>query len=516
MKPSEDPELVFGSFDRARIAYVILAHQFPANVKRLITRLFALLETVFCVHVDEKNPAMYRELLQWVDDEGLEHAVDIFSELNIVRGGPNMLHAELQGIRRLLNHRIQWQFCILLSEQDYPLRGNVVLAEYLWTHRGTSFVSVDEGECERDVSYQCGDRVVSLSGGSQYPKIPGLRYASGSQWFAITRELAAMVGMHSFNLSTAAGTMLHDLTAVKQPDESFFQAIVLNSEFCQSYSDYTLHWTDKDSMREVRSITSEYNIMSPGILIFPRDSAKLQEVREQSLWAFFARKFDNSVESIQLKDSLDSQSDQNARRTWTTVTVPAVDRLTKVLASSLADVVSIERLQRNPEQLFHVQTLRVRLEHRTIFLREKLAKPKHSSPLLALRVGCDWNKTDLVFDGDVSAVSASSTGSNSCSSLWVIVHWQMSKKPVSEELLLVWIDPGGTPMQHAPIRISENSVLMWHRYTATTFLSHGRWTLEVQSVGHGVLARRSFFVYGDPSQIPWRSVTEYFDILTSF
>lgn len=83
------------------------------------------------VHVDEKNPTMFRELSQWVDDEGLDHAVDIFSEflsfmlllvdvnvqlmlisggpmwkavflslsrLNIVRGGPNMLHAELQGV----------------------------------------------------------------------------------------------------------------------------------------------------------------------------------------------------------------------------------------------------------------------------------------------------------------------------------------------------------------------------------------------------------------------------------
>ena len=33
-----------------------------------------------------------------------------------------------------------------------------------------------------------------------------------------------MVVMHSSNLSTTAGTILYDLTAVKQPDESFFQA----------------------------------------------------------------------------------------------------------------------------------------------------------------------------------------------------------------------------------------------------------------------------------------------------
>ena len=72
-----------------------------------------------------------------------------------------------------------------------------------------------------------------------------------------------------------------------------------------------------------------------------------------------------------------------------------------------------------------------------IQVREKLATPELAHPLLALRVGCDWsllafgfaqglldstgigrklhlrNKTELVFDGDVSAVSASSTGPHS-------------------------------------------------------------------------------------------------------
>ncbi len=33
--------------------------------------------------------------------------------------------------------------------------------------------------------------------------------------------------------------------------------------------------------------------------------------------------------------------------------------------------------------------------------------------------------------------------------------------------------------RHAPIRISENSVLLWHRYTGTSILSQGHWKLEV-------------------------------------
>ncbi|OLP82705.1 Xylosyltransferase 1 [Symbiodinium microadriaticum] len=158
----EDSQLIFRSYSPARIAYVILAHQFPQNVKRLISRLLQPLETVFAVHVDEKNPGMLEELVHWTQVEALGYAVQVYSKYNIVRGGANMLHAQMEGIRQLLHHAMEWDFCILLSEQDYPLRGNEVLATYLWVHHGTSFVSVDEGECERDVSYQCGDRVISL------------------------------------------------------------------------------------------------------------------------------------------------------------------------------------------------------------------------------------------------------------------------------------------------------------------------------------------------------------------
>ncbi|CAE8594690.1 unnamed protein product, partial [Polarella glacialis] len=286
---SQDPQMKPQAYAPAKIGYVIMGHRFPQNVKRLVSRLFEPGSTAFAIHVDEKSPSMYDDLRHWREVERLESVVQVFSEFNVVRGGPNMLKAELQGIRLLLNATVRWDFCILLSEQDYPLRANSVLAEYLWVHRGTSFVSVDEGECERDVSYQCGDRVVSLSGGAQYPKVPGMRYGSGSQWFVVTWDFAEAVANDTGKPSTVVGAIFRDLTTVKQPDESFFQAVVLNTRFCALYSDYTLVWTDKDSMREVRSDTSEYNILSPGVLSSLTDYFKLEEVRKQSLWAFFAR-----------------------------------------------------------------------------------------------------------------------------------------------------------------------------------------------------------------------------------
>eukprot|EP00933_Yihiella_yeosuensis_P025526 TRINITY_DN19799_c0_g1_i1.p1 TRINITY_DN19799_c0_g1~~TRINITY_DN19799_c0_g1_i1.p1 ORF type:complete len:428 (+),score=62.31 TRINITY_DN19799_c0_g1_i1:83-1366(+) len=418
----------------------------------------------------------------------------------------------------LLNHSVGWDFCILLSEQDYPLRSNDVLAQYLWVHRDISFISVDEGECERDVSYQCGSRVVSLSGGSQYPKIPQMRYGSGGQWFAITRSMAALVVRDQNDVSTTVGTIYRDLTAVKQPDENFFQAVVLNTRFCSRYSDYTLHWTDKDSMKEVRSATSEYNILSPGVLGSLTDHFKLNEVRQQSLWAFFARKFDDSRGSNDLKERLDTSSAENARLSWNAVTTPAATRLVEVLATSLGSVTSIERLDRNKDGLFRLQTLRIDLQNgkeqkRVVRLREKLALPEDPGPLLSLRVGCQWNKTELVFEGDVSVVATSPNGEFGCETLWAVAYWRMSKMPVSQELVLVWVDPHGTPMQHAPLTVSENSVLLWHRYTAALPLPKGRWSIEIMTPTRQLLAKRSFFAYTEPSDIPWNEVGEYFEVL---
>lgn len=512
----KSPNFITRSYKPATIGYVILSHRFAQNVQRLVSRLFEPGATAFVVHVDAKSPDMLQELLQWRQQEELQNALEVFSEFNVVRGGPAMLQAEIRSIQKLLNSSIGWEVCILLSEFDYPLRANSVLMEYLWIHSGTSFVSIDEGECERDVSYQCGDRVVSLSGGSQYPKIPGLRYGSGSQWVTLARDLAAEVARDVDRPSTTVGTIYRDLVGVKQPDESFFQAVILNSRFCHRYSDYTLHWTDKGSMKEVRSVTSEYNILSPGVLQSESDYFKLAGVRSQSLWAFFARKFDDGRASTEMKNRLDQASSSSAQEHWEGLQHPALSRIVQVLISSLAEVDAAQRLDRNKDGLFGLQMMRLVLrgsEGKSWMIREKLSLPKEPGPVLALRVGCGWNKTELVFEEGTSLVPAAESGPVSCESLWAVVHWRMSRRPITQELVLVWVDPRGTPMQHAPLAVTEHSVLAWHRFTATRPLPVGRWTLEVMTPTREVLARRSFFAFQAPNDIPWEEVETHFEVL---
>ncbi len=91
----------------------------------------------------------------------------------------------------------------------------------------------------------------------------------------------------------------------------------------------------------------------------------------------------------------------------------------------------------------------------------------------------------------------------------------MPRKPVSREFVLVWVDPLGTPMQHVPITIQEMSVVLWHRYAATYPLPAGRWKIEITSTDRSVFARRTFFVYSRPEEIPWHVVHEFFEALSA-
>lgn len=68
--PTEEPiELLPTSFRQVGVGFVILAHQYAGNVKRLVSRLFEPGLTAFALHVDTKCPGLLREMLQWRDRE---------------------------------------------------------------------------------------------------------------------------------------------------------------------------------------------------------------------------------------------------------------------------------------------------------------------------------------------------------------------------------------------------------------------------------------------------------------
>lgn len=79
--------------------------------------------------------------------------------------------------------------------------------------------------------------------------------------------------------------------------------------------------------------------------------------------------------------------------------------------------------------------------------------------------------------------------------------------------MLVWVDPKGTPTQHAPIQVSEQSVLLWHRYTATMPMPCGKWSIHLMTMDRKLVAQRTFFVYSQPDEIPWSVVHDHFEVV---
>lgn len=119
--------------DIPRLAYVVLAHQTPAQIQRLARRL-SNTGRVY-LHLDANMPpALYAETVS-----------DLPSEVTLVRrepcfwGGFGIVQATLNGIEAALASG-GWSHLFLLSGQCYPIKTDSDIANHCNTHREISWV----------------------------------------------------------------------------------------------------------------------------------------------------------------------------------------------------------------------------------------------------------------------------------------------------------------------------------------------------------------------------------------
>ena len=121
-----------------RLAYIISAYKLPGQVVRLVKRLDSA-TTSFFIHVDKKtDAATYARMVEPLRG----YANVFFLERHVCHWGAfGHVQATLSGIHELLARRIAFDYVILLTGQDYPLRSNAELAGRLQAGGGKSFLS---------------------------------------------------------------------------------------------------------------------------------------------------------------------------------------------------------------------------------------------------------------------------------------------------------------------------------------------------------------------------------------
>ena len=125
---------------RVRIAYIILAHRYPDHLIRLIERLSAD-GARFFVHIDKKAPAeVSRRVIEAFRPAPHVHLVP---RHRVVWGRFGVVQATLEGIGEIVRRRFACDFGILLSGQDYPIKSNAQIFDYLAHHKGQSFLDYE-------------------------------------------------------------------------------------------------------------------------------------------------------------------------------------------------------------------------------------------------------------------------------------------------------------------------------------------------------------------------------------
>jgi hypothetical protein len=278
--------------DQITIAYLILVHRFPEQFKRLFKAIYHP-ENYYLIHLDKKTDIdIYKDIEDFLTD--FPNAWILESE-NVVWGGYSMVQVELNGIKYLLSLNLAWDFFINLSGQDYPLKSQKIIREYLTNNRGTNFIKIANQLAVRPETMNRIENyfVESENGFSGIPfkraylndVIPYI----GGQWMILTRESCEFI-CNSGESKKFEDYYLNTLIA----DESFFQTVLMNTSF-----DGKLINDDK---RAIIWIPDGDIKLRPKT--FTEDDIKF--LLEGS--NLFARKFDDNIDS-KIIDSIENSFD---------------------------------------------------------------------------------------------------------------------------------------------------------------------------------------------------------------
>ncbi|XP_032969938.1 N-acetyllactosaminide beta-1,6-N-acetylglucosaminyl-transferase isoform X2 [Rhinolophus ferrumequinum] len=116
------------------LAYTMTIHKDFSTFERLFRAVY-MPQNVYCVHVDEKAPTEFKEaveqLLSCFPNAFLASKME-----TVVYGGISRLQADLNCIKDLVTSEIPWKYAINTCGQDFPLKTNKEIVQYLKGFKG--------------------------------------------------------------------------------------------------------------------------------------------------------------------------------------------------------------------------------------------------------------------------------------------------------------------------------------------------------------------------------------------
>jgi len=230
-----------------RIAYVILAHQLPEQLVRLVRRLDSP-GALFLVHINRRSDdAIYR-----VARAGLAELDNVvfLRRHKLYWGAFGHVRATIEGLDELYRRSAQFDYVALLTGQDYPIKPASAIERTLAQSGGRSFMAYDRlpgglADGMERITYWHSRRIgrprgwhLRLPIRRQFPQqlVP---YGGSSYWW-LSREAVDYVRSFVAEQPRFYRFFKH----VDVPHEIFFHTILLNSPLRDSVVNDELRYVD--------------------------------------------------------------------------------------------------------------------------------------------------------------------------------------------------------------------------------------------------------------------------------
>lgn len=222
-----------------KVAYLILAHEHPAHLRRLTKALLAPSFSIF-VHVDRKSA---------LDDFAAGHGANVSfveEQIPVYWGDFSQVEATLMLLRTAMADNRHFDYFVLLSGTDYPLYPASLIQRFFERNAGNEFISItrmpdDAQLISRLDHYRASPTQPTIVRGAvRLAKALGIKLKrnyraaldpllpyGGSTWWALSRSACAYIQ----RFVDEHPRVVEFFKNTRCPDESFFQTILGNSPF---------------------------------------------------------------------------------------------------------------------------------------------------------------------------------------------------------------------------------------------------------------------------------------------
>jgi len=293
-----------------RLAYIISAYKLPDQLVRLVNRLNAD-GISFYIHVDRKSSEqVYRGM---ADPLAGSANVSFLKRHTCNWGDFGHVRATLSGIEQIINSGAACDYVVLITGQDYPIKSNHHIQQFLQESGGRSFIHYFTKDApwagrwdERHIYWHLfwgrwhlvfpradmfESPVLNRAWNVFAKAIPlrrrmpgGLEPFYGSSYWCLSRECVEYI--HRFVRDNKAFMRFFRHVAI--PDEVFFQTILLNS-------------TLKDRLVNDDLVYTDFSQHQAHPAILGKNDFKRLMGRSE----LFARKFDETIDG-EVLDMIDA------------------------------------------------------------------------------------------------------------------------------------------------------------------------------------------------------------------